>query len=171
MAVIWNTIFKLPYTVPEVVALIASAVAAASLLALAVLGTGKMFISKTLSATEYSFPALHIIALGITWYCLEYKKVFYWPKDYMCFGLLAAVVILVTLVVVIIESVNGGDSEDVKYTLLGYLIILIVPTLWYAYRCGLLTWRWSSCIPKKKGLKATDTAENTVTDTDIAKES
>ncbi|EDO07564.1 uncharacterized protein BBOV_IV012120 [Babesia bovis T2Bo] len=168
MAVLWNTIFRLPYTVPEVVALIASAVAAASLLALAVLGIFKKHTSGTITAMEYSFPALHIIALGITWYCLEYKKVFHWPKNHMCFGLLA-VTLSVTLVPIVIAYSRDGMQKDVgvKYTMIGYSLLLMIPTLWYAYRCNLFKW----CLPKKKGLKGTDTAENTVRETDIAKES
>nr|BAN64302.1 membrane protein [Babesia bovis] len=167
MALLWITIFRLPYTVPEVVALLASVLAVASMLALGVL-------SSTLanqSTRAYSLLTVHILSLGITCYLLEYKKIFHWPKDNMCFGLLAAVVIQVALIAIVIEITNdNGYSDDVdglKYTLLGYSFLLMVPTLWYAYRCGLFNW----CLPKKKGLKATDTAENTIPDTDIAKES
>ncbi|EDO05602.1 uncharacterized protein BBOV_IV000020 [Babesia bovis T2Bo] len=169
MAVIWNTILKLPCTVPEVVALISSALAVASILAVAFLGGNNEVLLSTLT---YPLLAFHLVALGITWYCLEYKEIFYWPKDYLCFGVLAVVLVVVLLLAIMyINKRTEETSESVEYTLLGYSLVLMVPTLWYAYRCGLLTWRWSSCIPKKKGLKATDTAENTVTDTDIAKES
>eukprot|EP00371_Babesia_bovis_P001651 XP_001610298.1 membrane protein [Babesia bovis T2Bo] len=172
MAVLWNTTLRLPYTVAEVVALVVSALALVSILALAALpSTVEEEDSVSSSATAYSFLAVHLIALSITWYCLEYKGIFYWPKDYMCFGLFAAVVILVALVVVVIQiAMNDNKLKGLEFTLLGYSIVLMVPTLWYAYRCGLLTWRWNSCLPKKKDLKTTDSAENTTPDTDIAKE-
>ncbi|EDO05634.1 uncharacterized protein BBOV_IV000340 [Babesia bovis T2Bo] len=171
MAIIWRTMLNLPYTVPEVVTLISSTLAVASILALAALGTAVEYHSTLSSTRGYIFLALHLVALGITLYCLEYKAVFHWPKEYMCFGLLA-VVLLITLVAVTVVMLGGnaifygvnGDVEAMKYTLLGYSFLLMVPTLWYAYRCGLFKW----CLPKKKGLKGTETAENTVPDTDIA---
>nr|BAN64626.1 membrane protein [Babesia bovis] len=166
MAVMWNTTFKLPYTVLEMVSLLALALAVASILTLA--------IPNNVELLSKGFPlfAVHLVSLGITWYCLEYKAVFQWPKDHMCFGLLAAVLVSSLVTVVIANSSDKKDEHDVvKYTLLGYSMVLMVPTLWYAYRCGLLTWRWNSCLPKKGGLKATDTAENTIPATDIAKES
>ncbi|EDO07696.1 putative integral membrane protein [Babesia bovis T2Bo] len=174
MALIWNTILKLPYTVLEVVALIASTLAVASILAVAVPksasededeGGG----SVLLITTGCPLLSVHLLALGITLYCLEYKRVFYWPKDCMCFGILAAVVILIALVAMAMASTEDHRNRlgDMSYTLLGYSMVLMVPTLWYAYRCGLLTW----CFPKKKNLNGTDTAENTAADTDIAKES
>ncbi|EDO05213.1 uncharacterized protein BBOV_I001200 [Babesia bovis T2Bo] len=168
MVVIWNTLLKLPYSLPEVVAVLTSALAVGSLLTVGIL-------RKSLgnnSVISYAVLAVHIVTLGITLYFLEYKTVFYWPKDYMCFGLLAAVVILVALVAIaIFAATSSRDTNEIfalELTLLGYSMVLMVPTLWYAYRCGLLTWKWS--IPKKKGLKPTDTAENTTTETDIAKE-
>ncbi|EDO05963.1 putative integral membrane protein [Babesia bovis T2Bo] len=170
-AIIWNTTVKLPYTVPEVVALIASAVAVSSLLSLAVLG-GTHLGGVQLSSKGYPFIAVHLLALGITLYCLEYKAIFPCPKLHLCFGILAVVLLLALVVVATQIATDGASDVDVvSYVLLGYSILLIIPTLWYAYRCGLLTWRWNSCLPKKKGLKATDTAENTVPETDIAKES
>eukprot|EP00371_Babesia_bovis_P000140 XP_001608787.1 hypothetical protein [Babesia bovis T2Bo] len=166
ITVLWNTTFKLPYTVLEVVALLASALAVASLLAV-VGGTQDHQV-----AIVYSLLTLHLVSLGITWYCLQYKEVFHWPKQYLCFGLLAAVVILVAFVLVVIHIVDPNEQKDeaVQYILLGYSMVLMVPTLWYAYRCGLLTWKWNSCIPKKSGLKATDTAENKAAGTDITTE-
>nr|BAN64747.1 membrane protein [Babesia bovis] len=180
LAVLWNTTLKLPYTIPEVVTLLASALAVASMLSL----------TKPDRASEeeddddeeeddddeegdsvppiivgYTLLTLHLISLVITLYCLEYKAVFHWPKDYLCFVILA-MVLVVTLVAIVIANSIGHKDEAVKYTLLGYSILLMVPTLWYAYRCGLFKW----CLPKKKGLKATDSAENTTPDTDIANE-
>ncbi|EDO08750.1 putative integral membrane protein [Babesia bovis T2Bo] len=163
MAVIWNTIMKLPYTVPEVVTLLTFAMAVASLVA--VMASTKGSNRKQIKAAGYSLLAVHLLALGITWYCLEYKRVFYWPKQYLCFGVLA-VVLLITLVAIVVTYSGELDDGHVQYTLIGYSLLLMIPTLWYAYRCGLLTW----CLPKKKGLKATDTAENTTPDTDIAEE-
>nr|BAN65852.1 membrane protein, putative [Babesia bovis] len=168
MAMIWNTTLKLPYAVPEVVALTSSALAVASILAVAFLG-GKNGV--LLSTLTYPLLAFHLVALGITWYCLEYKEIFQWPKQYLCFGVLAVVLVVVLLLAIMyINKRTGETSESVEYTLLGYSLLLMIPTLWYAYRCGLLTWRWNSCVPKKKGLKATETAENTTAGTDIAKE-
>ncbi|EDO05215.1 uncharacterized protein BBOV_I001310 [Babesia bovis T2Bo] len=168
MAIIWNTTLKLPYTVLEVVALLTSALAAASLLTLAILGGNRGVL---LSSTTFPFLALHLVFLGITWYCLQYKDVFYWPKDYMCFGIVVIVLLLVLIVAVIVNVSDEHEGDHVvKYILLGYSILLMVPTLWYAYRCGLLTWKWS--LQKKKGLKATDSAEShdiMTEDTDIAK--
>ncbi|EDO05621.1 putative integral membrane protein [Babesia bovis T2Bo] len=187
-AVLWITILKLPYTVPEVITLMASALAVASILAVAtpitmeydLLLSTALADSPVLRITTASFLlALHVVALGITLYCLEYKGVFHWPKDYMCFGVLAAVVILVALVAVVIVMVIHiakthdliAELKGVEFALLAYSLLLMVPVFWYAYRCGLLTWRWNSCLSKQKSLKATDTAENTVPDTDVAKES
>ncbi|KAG6439952.1 putative integral membrane protein [Babesia bovis T2Bo] len=124
-----------------------------------------------LSTIGFPLLAVHLVSLGITWYCIEYKKIFHWPKDYMCFGLLAAVVILVAVVAIAVAYSGELEDEHVQYTLLGYSILLMVPVFWYAYRCGLLTWRWNSCLPKKKSLNGNDTAEHTESGTDIAKES
>nr|BAN65451.1 membrane protein [Babesia bovis] len=168
MAVLWNTTLKLPYTVLEVVALLTSALAVASMLALAVLG-GTPLSGVKLSSKGYPFLAVHLVSLGITLYCLEYKATFCCSKQYLCLGLLVVVFLLALVVVAVVHVDSQGTGKDaMEYILLGYSLLLMVPTLWYAYRCGLLTWRWS--FPKKKGLKATDTAENTAADTDIAKE-
>nr|BAN64587.1 membrane protein [Babesia bovis] len=166
-AILWKKTLELPYTVQEVVTLVASALAVASMLALAVLG-GTHLGGVQLSAKGYPFLALHLVTLGITWYYVKYKKVFHWPKDYLCFGLLVVVLVLalVVVVVVFVDSQHRGN-DAAEYILLGYSVALMIPTLWYAYRCGLLTW----CLPKKKGFKTSDTAENTVPDTNIAKES
>ncbi|EDO06734.2 putative integral membrane protein [Babesia bovis T2Bo] len=141
MAMIWNTVLRLPYTISEVVSLIASALAVASILAVAVPNNMKLLDRC------YPLLAAHLVSLGVTLYCLEYQKAFYWPKDYQCFGILAAVVILVALVLVVLQFVNEPNSKAAEYILLGYSIVLMVPVFWYAYRCGLFTW----CLPKKKG--------------------
>ncbi|EDO06924.1 uncharacterized protein BBOV_IV005630 [Babesia bovis T2Bo] len=189
MAVLWRTTMKLPYTVPEVVTLLTSVLTVASILALAlasilavtvsgsthkdgVQASTKAYYSTLLNTAGYPLLAAHLLCLGITWYCMEYKGIFYWPKNYLCFGVLAAVLVValvLVLVVIVIPNVEreeGGDVDAVKYTLIGYSILLMIPTLWYGYRCGLFKW----CLPKKKGLEATDIAENTTADTDIAKE-
>ncbi|EDO06375.1 putative integral membrane protein [Babesia bovis T2Bo] len=172
MLVLWITVFRLPYTLPEVVVLIASALAVASMVALAVALRGK---AVHYNNTEvYMCLAAHLVTLSITWYCLEYKATFCCPKEYVCLGVLTVVLLITLVAVVVVIVIDIGDVygdeykfDDVKYTLLGYSMVLMIPTLWYAYRCGLFKW----CIPKKKGLKATDTAENTIPDSDIAKES
>eukprot|EP00371_Babesia_bovis_P002489 XP_001611136.1 hypothetical protein [Babesia bovis T2Bo] len=167
MAFLWTTLLKLPYTVPEVVALIASALAVASMVALAVLG-GTTLGGVQLSSKGYPFLAVHLVALVTALYCLECKATFCYPKQYLCLGLLAVVLLLALVVVVVVHVDSQRRGKDAaEYTLLGYSLLLMIPTLWYAYRCGLLTW----CLPKKKALKDTDTAENTAADTDIAKES
>ncbi|EDO07802.1 putative integral membrane protein [Babesia bovis T2Bo] len=164
-AVLWNTTLKLPYAVPEVVAVVAAALSSATILVLAVPGVSHGLLPSTVA---YPLLSIHLATLVITWYFMEYKAIFSCPKQYLCFGILT-VVLLVALVVVgnAYASEQMSDTNDVQYTLLGYSMVLIVPTLWYAYRCGLFIW----CLPKKKNLRATDTAENTTADTDIAKES
>eukprot|EP00371_Babesia_bovis_P002609 XP_001611256.1 membrane protein [Babesia bovis T2Bo] len=172
MAVLWITILRLPYTLPQLVTILASALALTSILPLIVMCS----IERFDSATAYPLLAVHLLSLGITWYCVEYKKVFHWSKDYMCFGVLGITVILLALVdiVIVIYIANYpqfiSEIKGMEFTLLGYSFLLMVPTFWYAYRCGLLTWRWNSCLPKKKDFKAPDTADNTTTDSGIAKE-
>nr|BAN65777.1 membrane protein [Babesia bovis] len=178
MAVLWNTTLKLPYSVPKVVSLLASALAVACILALAVPDRSSEDDddddgSVLPNIKGYTLLAVHLLSLFITCYYLEFQKIFNWPKDHMCFGVLLTVLILVAVVEVAIVMQSANSTKPIcgfnvrEYTLLGYSTVLMVPTLWYAYRCGLLTW----CLPKKRSLKATDTAENTTIDTDIAKES
>nr|BAN65536.1 membrane protein [Babesia bovis] len=136
--------------------------------------------------TTYPIYGIVVVLLGIlggTLYCGWKCNLFCRPcckSQYICYGSVVVVVLVVITVLILVAVVevaivmqSANSTKPIcgfnvrEYTLLGYSTVLMVPTLWYAYRCGLLTW----CLPKKRSLKATDTAENTTIDTDIAKES